>query len=224
MRWRDAVFAHWPVDPGVIAPTLPDGLVVDTGPDGQAWLSIVGFVMENIRPRFSPIGRSFPELNLRTYVRHGDDPGVYFYNLDADDRLSVAIARRLFQLPYYRAEMSVTERKEGLRFRSYRTHDGVEPATFDATIEPQGPARPVEPGSTAAFLVDNYRFFVASDTLFEGTIAHKPWEIAPADLTIRENTLFSASGFDRPPGELLVHYAPGEEVTADRIRRVGHRV
>jgi len=224
MRWRDAVFAHWPIDPDVVAPTLPDALAVDTGPDGRAWLSVVGFVMEDIRPRFSPIGRSFPELNLRTYVRHGDDSGVYFYNLDADDSLSVAIARRLFRLPYYRAEMQVTESEEGIRFRSYRTHDGVEPAAFDATIEPRGPASPAEPGSTAAFLVENYRFFVASGTLFEGTIAHDPWAIAPADLTIRENTLFSASGFDRPSGEPLVHYAPGEAVTAGRIRQVEHRL
>ncbi|MCU4717408.1 YqjF family protein [Halapricum hydrolyticum] len=223
MRWRDALFAHWPVEPDVIEPTLPEGLAVDTGPDGRAWLSIVGFVMEDIRPRFSPIGRSFPELNLRTYARHGDETGVYFYNLDADDRLSVAVARWLFKLPYYRAEMRVTERDGGIRYRSYRTHDGIAPAAFDATIEPQGTAEPVEPGSLAAFLVENYRFFVAGDgALYEGTIAHDRWAVAPAELTIRENTLFSAEGFDWPSSEPLVQYAPGESVTADRIRRVEH--
>ncbi|QSG09999.1 YqjF family protein [Halapricum desulfuricans] len=225
MRWRDAVFAHWPVECDVIEPTLPEGLAVDTGPDGRAWLSVVGFVMADIRPRFSPIGRSFPELNLRTYVRHGDATGVYFYNLDADDRLSVALARRLFKLPYYRAEMRVTERDGEIRFRSYRTHEGVETAAFDATIEPQGAPEPVEPRSLAAFLVENYRFFVAGDgALYEGAVSHEPWAIAPAELTVRENTLFSASGFDRPAGEPLVQYAPGEAVTAGRIRRAEHRL
>lgn len=120
--------------------------------------------------------------------------------------------------------MQVSESEKGIRFRSYQTHDGVEPAAFDATIEPQRTASTVEPGSTAAFLVENCRFFVASGTLFEGTIAHDRWAIAPADLTIRENTVFSASGFDRPSGEPLVQYAPSEAVTAGRIRRVEHRV
>jgi uncharacterized protein YqjF (DUF2071 family) len=225
MTWRDAVFAHWPVDPEVVAPTLSEGLAVDTGPDGQAWLSVVGFVMEDIRPRFAPIGLSFPELNLRTYVRHGDASGVYFYNLDADDRIGVPIARRFFQLPYYRAEMTVTERDGAIRFRSDRTHSGVPPASFDATIEPQGSPEPPEPGSTAAFLVENYRFFAEGDgQLYYGEIEHDPWRIQPAALTIRTNTLFEASGFDQPDGEPLVHYAPQEDVTAGRLRRVEHSI
>ena len=30
MRWDHVCFAHWAVDPAVVAPTLPDGLTVDT--------------------------------------------------------------------------------------------------------------------------------------------------------------------------------------------------
>lgn len=225
MTWRDAVFAHWPVEPGIVAPTLPDGFAVDTGPDGRAWLSVVGFVMEDIRPRFVPVGLSFPELNLRTYVRHGNASGIYFYNLDVDDRFGVPIARRLFRLPYYRAEIDVTDRDGAIRFRSHRTHSGVPPADFDATIEPRGTPEPVEPGSTEAFLVENYRFFVAGGgRLYYGDVEHEPWRLQPAELTVRENTLFAASGFDRPAGEPLVHYSSGIAVTAGRLRRAEHRV
>jgi uncharacterized protein YqjF (DUF2071 family) len=114
MRWEDLLFAHWEVDPGIVARTLPDGLRLDTF-DDRAYLGVFPFVMPKISPRFSPVGLSFPELNLRTYVVGADGtPGIYFYNLDATSRLGVRLGRSAFRLPYYRAEMSVDrERVDG---------------------------------------------------------------------------------------------------------------
>jgi hypothetical protein len=220
MRWDDVLFAHWPVDPDVVAPTLPEGLTVDTY-DGDAYLGIVGFRMDSIRPRGAPVGRSFPELNLRTYVQSADGPGVYFYNLDADDRIGVTLARALFELPYYRAEMRVDDREAGVRFRSRRTHRDAASARFDATYRPTGAAEPVAPGSLDAFLTERYRFYTESDSgrLYRGDIEHPPWEVSDATLSIRANTLFEANGFDRPAGEPLVRYSPGSDVTAGRLRR-----
>jgi len=221
MRWEDVCFAHWPVDPGVVAPTLPEGLTVDTR-GGDAYLGIVGFRMRSIRPRGVPIGRSFPELNLRTYVRGDDGEGVYFYNLDAADRIGVTVARGLFRLPYYRAEMRVDDRADGVRLRSRRLHRAAPPARFDATYRPETPATPVESDSLAAFLTERYRFYTESDggRLYRGEIAHPRWELSDAALSIRENTLFEANGFDLPDGDPLVHYSPGSDVTAGLISRL----
>jgi len=222
MRWANVLFAHWPVDPELVAATLPDRLDADTY-DGDAYLGIVGFRMESIRPRGAPIGLSFPELNLRTYVRGDEGGGVYFYNLDADDRVGVLLARGLFRLPYYRAAMQVDDRMDGaLRFRSRRTHRGAPSAQFDATYQPTSEAEPVAPGSLDAFLTERYRFYTESDggRLYRGEIDHPPWKLSDATLTIRENTLFAANGFDRPEGDPLVRYSPGSDVTAGRIHRV----
>ena len=38
---------------------------------------------------------AFPELNVRTYIRVADRPGVYFFSLDAARWLAVAAARTL---------------------------------------------------------------------------------------------------------------------------------
>ncbi|WP_338739166.1 DUF2071 domain-containing protein [Haloplanus salilacus] len=220
MRWEDVLFAHWAVDPGVVAATLPEGLTVDTD-DGDAYLGVVGFRMRSIRPRGFPVGLSFPELNLRTYVRADDGPGVYFYNLDAADRIGVAVARGLFRLPYYRAEMDVDDRSDGtIAFRSRRVHSGAPSARFDADYRPRGDPEPVAPDSLAAFLTERYRFYTASDggRLYRGTIEHPPWDLAEATLSVRENTLFEVNGFDHPEGDSLVHYAPGVDVTAGPIR------
>ncbi|MFB6101240.1 MAG: YqjF family protein [Haloplanus sp.] len=222
MRWEDVCFAHWAVDPGIVAETLPEGLAVDAR-NGTAYLGIVGFRMRSIRPRGVPVGLSFPELNLRTYVRADDGPGVYFYNLDAADPIGVTLARCLFRLPYYRAEMTVDDRADGtIRFRSRRTHRSAPPAEFDATYRAEGESTPVDPDSLAAFLTERYRFYTESEggRLYRGTIDHPPWELCDATLSIRENTLFAASGFDRPEGDPLVHYSPGSDVTAGLIRRV----
>ena len=222
MRWADVLFAHWPVAPGLVEATLPDGLDADTY-DGDAYLGIVGFRMESIRPRGAPVGLSFPELNLRTYVRADDGPGVYFYNLDADDRIGVSLARGLFRLPYYRAAMQVENRGNGaLRFRSRRTHRGMPPAGFDATYRPTDEAEPVAPDSLDAFLTERYRFYTESDggRLYRGEIEHPPWELSDATLTVRKNTLFEANGFEQPEGEPRVRYSPGLDVTAGRIRGV----
>jgi uncharacterized protein YqjF (DUF2071 family) len=181
--------------------------------------------MESIRPRGLPrsLGLSFPELNLRTYVRGDDGGGVYFYNLDADDPIGVALARGLFELPYYRASMRVRDRPdEAIRFRSRRTHRNAPRARFDATYRPTETATPVDPGSLDAFLTERYRFYTESDggRLYRGEIDHPPWELSDAALSVRENDLFEANGFDRPAGEPRVRYSPGIDVTAGRIWRV----
>lgn len=223
MTWRDGLFLHWSAAPAAVDETLPKGLSAATH-DGDAYLGVVAFVMEDIRPRGAPVGLSFPELNLRTYVEGPNGPGVYFYNLDADDRLGVAVARRLFALPYYRADMNVTREGksdgETVRFTSRRTHRGVPAARFDATYEPMAESFTAEPDSLAAFLVENYRFYAEGNRLYCGEISHKPWMLREAAIDVRENGLFAANGFDEPDGDPIVHYAEPLDVTADRIRRV----
>jgi len=224
MRWRDLLFAHWRVDPALLARRLPAGVAVDTY-RADAYLGVVPFVMDDVRPRGSPIGRSFGELNLRTYVTVDGTPGVYFFNLDADDRLGVGVARSLFRLPYYQATMDVETRGTGtdrvVSFRSRRRSRGAKPAPFDARYGPDGGFDTPEPGSLEAFLTERYRFYTADGRgrLYHGDVAHEPWELAPAWVDVGENGLFRANGFDDPDGEPLAHFGGTIDVRAGRIRR-----
>ncbi|MEF8840666.1 MAG: DUF2071 domain-containing protein [Haloarculaceae archaeon] len=220
MTWRDLLFAHWAIPAGTVEAHLPEGLAVDTFED-DAYLGVVPFRME-IGPARFPFRLTFDELNLRTYVRGPDGGrGVYFFNLDADDPLGVAVARTLFRLPYYRAETAVRRIDGRVRFRSRRTHEGVPPARFDAEYGPDGAAFTPEPGSLEAFLAENYRFYTVDDDgrVYHGDIDHEPWTLRPARAEIRENTLFEANGFDHPGGEPTLHVAEPIRVTAGRVRR-----
>jgi uncharacterized protein YqjF (DUF2071 family) len=222
MEWRQVLFANWPVDPDLVAARLPSSLSVDTY-DGRAWLSVVPFLNDDVRPRGFPrfAGFSLPELNLRTYVRAEDGTrGIYFYNLDADDRLGVFFARTLFQLPYYRAEIDVEREGRQVRFQSRRVGEG-EPAAFDATYGPAGDRFEAEPGSLPHFLTERYRFYTEGErSLFYGDIDHGPWPLAEATAEIQENDLFRVNGFEEPDGAPLLHYSPRVDVAAGRIHRV----
>lgn len=96
MTWSELLFAHWPVDPSVLAPLLPKGLTLDTR-DGIAWIGVVPFLMSDIAPRCCPsipILSCFLELNVRTYVIYDGKPGVWFFSLDAANRIAVRAARQ----------------------------------------------------------------------------------------------------------------------------------
>ena len=231
MQWRDVLFAHWRVDPEVVEKQLPSEVTVATH-NGDAFLGIVPFEMADIRPRGSPIGRSFPELNLRTYVRQpgSQTRGVYFFNLDADDTIGVEIARRGFKLPYYHAKMELTRnaasegKNKTIHITSKRTRDTVAPARFEATYGPVDGANYVQPttGSLTAFLTENYQFYTDGRTLYRGTIRHSPWKIAEGHIKIKENTLFTANGFEPPSDGPIVHYASDIDVTAGWIQSIGN--
>ena len=110
MGWRHVCFANWPVDPELVRRQLPERLTLDTD-DGQAWLSVVPFTNVDVRPRVFPAGTgvALPELNLRTYVTVDGTPGVYFFSLDADGILAVVGARLFHHLPYYYADIDLTD-------------------------------------------------------------------------------------------------------------------
>src|SRR5688500_17865980 len=103
--WHDLLFAHWPVKAEALRELVPPGLELDLF-DRQAWLGIIPFHMTNVAPRGVPAlpwVSAFPELNVRTYVRVGDRPGIFFFSLDAGNPLAVTMARTLFKLPYFQA-------------------------------------------------------------------------------------------------------------------------
>ena len=78
-EWHDLLFAHWPVPAEVLRPLVPPELEIEEF-DGTGWLGIVPFRLRDLWRRVP--GRrlklSFLELNVRTYVRVADRPGVFF--------------------------------------------------------------------------------------------------------------------------------------------------
>lgn len=224
VRLRDPLFLHWPVDPAVLTDRLPAGVDLDTH-NGRAWLGLVALVLADARPRGVPFGRTFPQVNLRTYVRgHDGTPAVYFLSLDAGDAVGAILARRLLRLPYYWASASVHRHGNEVILRCRRNNDDVPEARLDVRYgpTPDSDLSVAEPGSLPHFLIERYRFYNhATDgagPLYYGDIDHPPWELTEGQADVRTNTMLAAGGFADPNEDPLVHYSPGTTTTVGAIR------
>ncbi len=204
--WHDLLFAHRPIPAEELRAHIPESLEVDTFA-GSAWLGVVPFRMSGVRlrglPPFPGTG-AFPELNLRTYVRLADRPGVWFFSLDAASRIAVAVARAWFRLPYFRARMRCDASGEAIDYASERTHTGAPPASLRASYAPDGAVFHARPGTLEHWLTERYCLYAARGTgqVWRGEIHHAPWPLQPARAELAECTLSQAQGIavpDAPP-------------------------
>ena len=182
--------------------------------------------MQNIRPQFLPAVpgiSNFMEMNLRTYVHdRAGVPGVWFYSLDANQRLAVAIARRLFHLPYEYATMHSRRTANGaIHYQSKRGAGEADHAgcVFEYAAGAELPT--VSPASLEFFLVERYRLYAADDRLWRGAVFHPPYPLCRAELTEWNEHLLSLNGFTptgRPPDHVIM--SRGVDVSVFPLERV----
>jgi uncharacterized protein YqjF (DUF2071 family) len=222
--WQQLLFAHWRVDPKIVAPLLPAGLEVDTF-DGSAWIGVVPFLMNNVHPRgtVNVTGLSrFPELNIRTYVKRDDKPGVWFLSLDAGNPVAVRIGRRLFHLPYYDAGMSIHTKNGWVQYRSHRKGAGRKGAAvdFEGKYRPTGDVYRSKTGSIDEWLTERYCLYTgdAQGRIMRLDIQHRPWPLQPAEAKISVNTMVPA--LKLPDDAPLLHYADRLDVLVWYVKRL----
>ncbi|MDF1740351.1 MAG: DUF2071 domain-containing protein [Verrucomicrobiales bacterium] len=178
--WIDAVFLHFEVDPTILAEAVPFELDLH---EGKAYISLVAFTMRGMRPKrggratswlTAPIA-THQFLNLRTYVKHRSQYGIFFMKEWLNDSLAVKLGPRTFGLPYHQAKIdydhgsdevhgTVTTRDEALRYRA----------------RPRGATAPAEYGTLDAFLLERYTAFNNAGRrpkFFR--VWHEPWKVQP---------------------------------------------
>jgi uncharacterized protein YqjF (DUF2071 family) len=100
-RWADLFLASYAVPDELLRPRLPPSLELDRR-DGQAFVSLVAFDFHDTRVLGIPWPgyRSFPEINLRFYVRRGEERGVVFIRELVGLRLVARLANLLYNESY----------------------------------------------------------------------------------------------------------------------------
>src|SRR5579863_7187459 len=105
-EWRKLIMAQYPVDPAILAPSLPRGLELDLF-RGQCFVSLVGFLFDRVRVRgvAIPFHTRFEEVNLRFYVTRTEKDGtrkrgVVFVREFVPRAAITLVARRMYEEPY----------------------------------------------------------------------------------------------------------------------------
>jgi uncharacterized protein YqjF (DUF2071 family) len=213
--WRDLLFCHWAVPVEAIRAHVPRSLEIDVM-DGSAWVSLVAFRMARVRPRwfppFPPVS-NFLELNLRTYVRKDDKPGVLFLSIHANKRLAVHVARWFSPLPYVFARMTLSPCDDGLQFHCVSRQGGV---NFAAHYTPASKVYMARRDPLSEWLLERYRLYAGtrSGGLIHNEVHHDPWEVQDVVLKISSNTLGRSIGLDLCPTPYRSHFSSGVDALA----------
>jgi hypothetical protein len=210
-QWRRLTFVHWRFDAADVQAILPDGLEVDTF-DGSAWVGLVPFQMIDVRPPFistlHPL-TTFPETNIRTYVRGSRGQGVWFLTLEITRLLGVAVARTLFGVPYTWAEMSIDQTSDRIRYASRRRWP--KPRGASSLLE-------IEIGERRAELTDLERFLTSRWATYSKLpggglgwvpVEHEPWPLHAARIRELGESLTVATGLPAPASSAIAQYSPG---------------
>jgi uncharacterized protein YqjF (DUF2071 family) len=216
-NWDRALFIHYEVDPEVLQKSIPFELDLN---QGRAFVSIVAFTMCGMRPRFGgqlttllckPIA-THGLLNVRTYIRHNAEPGIYFMSEWLENRVSVVLGPRMFGLPYrfgrldYRHAVDVGELRGRVEAREgmlrYRGH--LAKSNFTEC----------ESGSLSEFLLERYTAFTA----YRGRkrffrVWHEPWRQLPVDIDVVDDDLLSSTGdWWESASQISANYSAGASV------------
>jgi hypothetical protein len=229
-QWRQLVVFSFVVEPELLRPYRPKGVEIDSF-FGRVYASLVAFRFERTRVLGWPIPfhQTFPEVNLRFYVRRRVGRkwrrGVVFVREIVGRRAVALVARWFYNERYvvlpvaHRAEVldSAEGGKRRIEYR-WRTGERVHVAWGETCGVPHLP----EAGTLERYLTENYWGFGMSrrGEGREFRVAHPPWRIwtgCPATLDWDPSRLYPpplAEALCVPPANVFV--ADGSAVTVFR--------
>ncbi|MGW5664435.1 YqjF family protein [Streptomyces sp. NPDC003758] len=204
--WLTQTFVHWPFRTDQVQRLLPEGLTVDEY-EGAAWVSFTPFLMADVRPAVLPGATpglpTFPETNLRTYVRGPDGrDGLWFLSIEVGNPLM--LAARAVGAPYNPGRLSLTHDGDVVRYSGARR--GGSPS-YEVAVRP---GRPLTPTQRDIWLTSRWRAYTRRlGMLWETPVEHEPWSLRAAVLERFEETVTRAAGLPPPEAEPVVHFSEG---------------
>ena len=185
--WNDVLFLHWQIPYEELRRYVPAPFKLETF-NGQAWITIVLFRATNSRLRGMPRLISYPsflQLNVRTYVMFNDEPGIYFFKIDANSPFVVAGAK-LASLPYQQAKISMEKNRNGLLFNSQSKNSKFPSTSLSASYQPLPGLVNNQQGTLSHWLTERYSlWFIKGNKILKGPISHKHWTLQKAEVNFK---------------------------------------
>jgi uncharacterized protein len=189
--WVRTLFIHFEVDADRLQREVPFPLDLR---DGKAYVSLVAFTMRGMRFRFGgkapslltkPIS-THDFLNVRTYVNHNGERGIFFITEWLSNWLSVQLGPLLYGLPYHHAKINYAHAHEENHLAGkIETPDRCASFSYEAQLPSEKIFTPCEKSSLDEFLLERYTAFTAhGSTRRFFRIWHPPWSQIPATVSI----------------------------------------
>jgi len=224
-RWDRAVFIHYAADPETLQRQVPFELDLY---GGRAFVSLVAFTLVRMRPRIGgiigewllkPIA-THEFLNVRTYVRHAGEPGIFFLAEWLNNRASVLLGPRSFGLPYRFGQLAYNHAREA------NALCGTATARGDHLVY-KGKANceqfeSCEAGSLTEFLLERYTAFTQHRKITRFfRVWHPPWPQVPAEIEVTTASLIAGTGAWWETATFVgATYSPGAKVWMGRPHRI----
>lgn len=206
-EWNRALFLHWTVPFDILRDLVPKQLNIDTF-QGDAYVSMVAFTMEKIRPRYLPAVNfisNFDEINIRTYIDNDNKKGVFFLNIEAQKMLSVFIAKKLSGLPYEKANIRRNK-------NNYQSNNQLK----DFHLNVQYEIKEVLNCKTELenWLTERYCLYVENrSSIYCYDIHHKEWQIKNVELK-HLDLKYTIGKLNLTNNPDIIQYSDGVQVVA----------
>lgn len=198
--WVELFFLHFEVPVAVLQREVPFPLDLF---EGRAFVSLVSFQLERLRLFEAPtlteaVFRRFTRshfLNVRAYVTHRGEPGIYFMQEFLSNRLSIPFGRPVYGLPYHHAaarrEIDLKRGRMELELNEAEQRRLELRASFEAAERPERCAA----GSLTEFLLERYTAY----TCHRGQkrrfrIWHPPWQQRAVEFQVADEGLLGNAG------------------------------
>lgn len=231
VEWHRPVFLHFELDPAIVRAVLPRPFALELFEE-RAIVSLVALTKRRFRvhPRAPWWARLVPFpgeqrfFNLRTYVRHGDEPGAFFFWSWLSRPWSLPLPGRPFGLACSFARSHYDHHHETGALRGTVTGDATAGAfTYRARPADGAGFRLCPKGSLAEFALERYAGYFwcrGAGRVFH--VWHPPWRQTQVEAAITDDRLVtSAFPWLKDAHFVGAHYAPGfAEVWIGRPQRL----
>jgi len=195
--WERALFIHYEVDAVLLQRELP--FTLDLW-HGKAFVSLVAFTMRDMHLRFGgrmaawlikPIS-THKFLNVRTYVKHGDERGIYFIREWLSNWLSVQLGPLLYGLPYQYAKLDYRHTHEQDRLFGKVETSGQGRLIYESSLSSGARYSPCQSDSLDEFLLERYTAYTSRGTTRRTfRVWHPPWPQMRVQVSAIDNSLLA---------------------------------
>jgi uncharacterized protein YqjF (DUF2071 family) len=186
-QWLRLIMANYTVDPEMLKPFLPAKTELDTW-NNKTFVSLVGFLFHDTRVRNIrfPFHTTFPEVNLRFYVRYKENGeykrGVVFIKEIVPRPAITFIANYLFNERYITLPMTffvkMTGQQQHIGYHwKFKNHwNKLEAQTGLKKV-------PIQPGSEEEFITEHFWGYSGINKTETGEyqVEHPRWDVFPVE-------------------------------------------